>query len=270
MEDKEFNKKRTIIYSRVSSLDQVSTKEQTEDQLKEATKNNEEIIDIVEEKRSAKDKKGVYDPIIYMKLRPDFYNIYLRAVKKEFDILRFWKWDRFARSEFQAIISTMFEDNGVKLKPLRDSEEKIVRDVVGATAKYEIDKIKERVELRQQSLKKQGHFLNRPPFGYYIEKQKLPNGKEVSVGDRLLVSEKEAKTVIEIFNLKLKKTLVSKIAKKYRMNINKVNRILSNPTYCGFNIFRKEVYRGKHEKIIDIKTFKKINPNFEIPNEENK
>src|SRR3989338_5839280 len=167
---------KTIIYARVSTTDQVSTEAQIKEIKAECQKNNEDVIKVIEEKKTAKDKGGIYDPISYMKLRPEFYNLFLKAKNKEFTVLRVWKWDRFCRSDFQGIIFRMFKDLGVDIIALRDSNDEVVRGIQGVLSKAEINKIKERVELRHQELLQQNRVLNRLPLGYkFFKNQPVPD-----------------------------------------------------------------------------------------------
>lgn len=234
---------RRRIYGRVSTVDQTSTKLQI-DEIKLKTG---EVDKCIEEKKTAKDKDGVYDPIEYMKLRPKFYEeCYLPATRGEYDELWVWKWDRFSRSNFQPILFDMFKDLGVTVIALKDSNEAIVRDIQGVLSKEEIRKIKERVEAKQQQLIKEGKVITRMPFGYKAIKRLIKGRMKVIRWD---INEKEAEIVRQIFSLKKRQT-VKQISTKVDMPYSTVKDILNNKVYFGIVKFRDIEYKSDQFKPI--------------------
>lgn len=251
---------RTVVYGRVSTQDQVSTKAQIDDIRRECLKNNEAVQAVIEEKKTSVDKKGIYDPVAYMRLRPKFYNeIYLPATRKEYDRLRIWKWDRFSRSYFQDILIQMFKDLGIEVLALRDSNEAVVRSVQGALSQEEVRKIRERVELRHQELLAHKRVLNRPPVGYrYNSKQEL-------------VPDVNADAIRKVFELTLKGYKAEEICNmveitrkkkgsysKAKLPLSSYYRIIHNKTYCGIYKFRGEERQGTYEKLIEPEVFEKV------------
>lgn len=236
--------KRAIFYSRVSTTDQVSTSAQL-DELRA------QVVDItlhdeIEESKSAKDKKGVYDPIEYMKLRPEFYNkCWLPATKGEYQELWVWKWDRFSRSALQPVLYEMFKEQGVIVMALKDSNEAIVRDIQGVLNKEEIRKIKERVELRHDELVAHKKLINRLPFGYKPVKRIIKGRMRVI---RWEINDKEAAIVRQIHASKHKS--VKEIAKIVNMPYSTVRDILRNKAYYGIQKYKEKEYICKDYKPI--------------------
>jgi len=242
---------RVEIYARVSTTDQVSTGAQIEalrKHIKDYMK-DKIIHKIIVESKSAKDVPGIYDPIEYMKLRPKFYDeCYLPATRKEYEELAVWKWDRLARSKFQPIIIDMFNDSGVKVWNLIDSNDPFSRDIQGRVNQEEINKIKQRVELRHQELLQKKRVLNRPVLGYKFKNKKL------------IVDEENREAVIKMFQLTLQglkpKEICSQIIitrkRKHRKKIVNLPiptylRLLNNKTYTGVYQFRGEERKGIFE-----------------------
>lgn len=260
MQNKASNKRfKVVIYARTSTSDQMSCQAQINEIKKESERQREIIVDVIEEKRSAKDGKMIYDVFEYMKQRPLFYNIYLKAKNKEFDILRIWKHDRLCRSDFHSLIIRMFEDAGVKIIALRDSNDKTAVGIMGVLAQTEISKITERVALRHDELLKQNRVLSRAPLGYRFSKhQPIPD------------ENKDA--VIQIFNFASQGLKPKEICERVNI-IRKINgkkitislplstckRVLSNKFYIGIYKFRGQEIKGNYETFISDDLFNRIN-----------
>ena len=250
---------KTVIYARVSTNDQVSTEAQIKELRQEADKNGEDIISVVEEKKTAKDKEGVYDPVSYMKLRPEFYNLYLKAKNKEFNILRVWKWDRFCRSDFQGIIFRMFKDLSVDVVALRDSNDEVVRGIQGVLSKAEINKIKERVELRHQELLQQNRILNRLPLGYkFFKNQPVPDENAEAVKQIFDLASKGVK-LKEICNKVFITKKVNGRKLKIRLSLSTCKRVLKNKFYVGIYKFRGQEIKVVYLALINIELFNEVN-----------
>lgn len=231
------------LYGRVSTKDQVSTTTQL-DEIRPSLK--DKIIDMeVTEEKTATDKKGIYDPIEYMKLRQEFYNkCWLPA--GEYDELWVWKWDRFSRSDFQPILIRMFRDRGVTVFAFKDSNEPIVRDIQGVLSKEEIRKIKERVDLRHNELVNQGKLINRLPYGYKPVK-KIVKGKIKIV--KWVIDEKEA-SIVRIIHT-MKGNPVKSISEKVGLPYTTVCDILKNKAYFGIQTYKGKEYKcNEYEPIL--------------------
>jgi len=91
----------------------------------------------------------------------------------------------------------------------------------------------------QRQRKEEGYFLGRPPFGYRIKR------------GMLLVEPEEAKIVKYIFNERLRGKSTPQLATDTKKAPGAISRILRNPVY---------VRKGKHEPIIDEKTWEQVQP----------
>jgi len=268
--------KSAIIYARVSSTDQTTNVEQIDVLKKELHRLNRYVLRVVEEKKSAKDEKDVFNPIEYMRLRPKFYNsCYLPATNKEYDELWIWKWDRFSRSEFQEILIKMFNKYNVDVISLIGSKERLGRKVENIVATEYIEDLKKRVRLKHMSLLSKNRVLNRPPLGYRFKRHKL------------IVDESNKDAVIKMFELTIKGLKVPEIcsqidiwrkkgSKKELVALSRstYKRCLKNRVYEGFYSYEGEERKGVFEtpyKDLFLKVQDKLNniqtlPHHTLPN----
>ncbi len=65
----------------------------------------------------------------------------------------------------------------------------------------------------------------------------------------------KAVSVKEIFEQRDGGSTITEIANDFQMNLTTVYNILQNKTYLGFNCYRGEWSKGKHEPLIDQGTF---------------
>ena len=194
-------------------------------------------------------------------------------------------WSRLSRSIIdQETIFKELSKMNIRIISCDGVEDKKARQVVGLSNEWLIDDVRKKTRDTHDLKIKENISLNRPPFGYYIKKE-LVDGKIFIPFKKFLINEKEAEIVREIFKLKLAGISEVKIAKKFKISQPKVNRILKNITYMGYNEYiRKKdidgnllkhpeviIYKGLHEPIIlDKKLFKKLNPKMELPDDHKK
>ena len=89
---------------------------------------------------------------------------------------------------------------------------------------------------------------SRPPFGYKMSKKYkmfIPDG------DRAI-------SVKQIFEQRDGGSTITEIAMDFQMNPTTIYNILQNKTYLGFNCYKGEWSKGKHEPLIDQETFDRI------------
>lgn len=257
----EQNKPRAIIYGRVSQTDQTTTSTQVKE-VSDKIKDTRVIIDTIEEKKSAKDKDNIFDTETYMRLRPKFYSIYIRAkTHKDFNELWVWKMDRFARSDFQEIIIRMFKKEGVEVKALIGSDTPLGRRVESAVSIEYIEDLKKRVKLKQRELvEEEKKWITRPCFGYKVIKKYNPETGKV-ITSKMVIDEAKAKTVKHIFLLYCKGMKRMDIARKFNMNPQSVTNLLQNRQYLGEMSYEGEPYLADFESIFktpeEIKLFEK-------------
>ena len=88
---------------------------------------------------------------------------------------------------------------------------------------------------------------SRPPFGYKMSKRYkmfIPDGDK-------------AIRVREIFRMKSEGSPITEIAREFDMNTTTVYNILQNKTYLGFNCYKGEWFKGRHELLINEDLFNK-------------
>jgi len=106
---------------------------------------------------------------------------------------------------------------------------------------------------KQGMIKKaiQGNLMSRAPFGY-----KIQDGK--------LVHAENSGEVEKIFKEFLNRNLsLSKIAKKHKLSVNGLKKILKNFTYIGKIKFNNQIYEGGHQPIISTTLFNHVQNKLE-------
>jgi hypothetical protein len=124
-------------------------------------------------------------------------------------------------------------------------QEKISSENLDPFRKYA--KLKGQIQKKAMSEKaSKGESMNRPPFGYVLEKGSL-------------VPAKNFQEVEEIFEDFLNKNLsLRKLAENHSLSVNGLKKILTNFTYIGKIKFNKNIYNGNHEKIISSTLFNHV------------
>ena len=198
--------------------------------------------------------------------RPKFQMMIEQARQGNFDVLVFWKLDRFCRSLLDVVnVEKQLKEYGVSLHSLTEQIDTTTsvgrfnfRNVASA-AELERDMIKERTRMGMKALARQHKWPNRlPPLGY----DKCDNGY-------LKINPKEAKLVREIFSKYVKIESMPQLAYKLNKKGLKTKRgkkwtaatiktILCNEIYLGqYKVADVEAYI-KEYKIISKKMFDKV------------
>lgn len=96
-----------------------------------------------------------------------------------------------------------------------------------------------------------GSAMSRPPFGYKFEKGKL-------------IPAENFKEIEEIFEEFLNENnSLSKLAKKHKLSVNGLKKILKNFTYLGKIKFNNQVHDGTHQPIISSTLFNHVQNKLE-------
>ncbi len=96
-----------------------------------------------------------------------------------------------------------------------------------------------------------GKLMSRPPFGYKIE-----NGK--------LVPAENFREVEEIFEEFLNSNIsLRKLARKHRLSVNGLKKILRNFTYLGKIKFNNQIHEGNHKPILSSTLFNHVQNKLE-------
>ena len=197
--------------------------------------------------------------------REKFQLMMRKARQQAFDIIVFWKIDRFARSLADLVnIERELRIYDISLHSVTEPVDTVssfgrfsFRNLASA-AELERDLIRERTKMGLHALAMKNRWPNRtPPIGYDIRKD-----------GTLIINQQEKKLVREIFRMYLRLRSMPQIAfelnkrglqthRKKRWTNMSVKQILDNEIYIGkYNVAGVEAYL-KELKIISDKQFNK-------------
>ena len=197
--------------------------------------------------------------------RPKFQKMMEKAEKGAFDVLVFWKLDRFCRSLIDVInVQKKLKEYGVSLHSVTEQIDTTTsfgkfnfRNVASA-AELERDLIRERSRMGMKALAMKHRWPNRlPPLGY----DKKEDGK-------LEINQEEAKLVKEIFEMYLKLKSMPQVAfqlnkigirtkRGNKWSATTVKGILDNKIYTGIYEVAEIEDKVEEYKIIDEELFEK-------------
>lgn len=256
----EKDRKQVAIYIRVSTLDQAREGYSLEAQEKTLKKwcddRKYNVYDIYADKGiSGKD----------IEHRPDMNRLLNDAKNRKFDLVLFWALSRFTRS-VSDLYSTMekFQKWNVSMVSYTEAFDtstpmgRAMIGIVGVFAQLERELTSERVSAAMAERAAQGKRTCSEILGYDLK------GK-----DSFKINEKEAEYVRFCFSEYLLRKNLSEVAKEAKTRGFKgkrgklptaysVQKILTRPQYCGYNIFCGEIYKGDYESIIDVETYNKV------------
>lgn len=144
---------------------------------------------------------------------------------------------------------------------------RFVVDIIQRIAQLESEQIGERVYAGMKQKAKTPPDRLDPERSPYLGFN-IPYGYDYQNG-KLIVNEEEAMVVQSIFGKYLTGLSVGDVCKEFNKNNTPTKRdgkwvketvasILKNPLYCGFVEWDSILNAGKHEAIVDIKTFNKV------------
>jgi DNA invertase Pin-like site-specific DNA recombinase len=213
--------------------------------------------------------------------RPEFQRMMFDSMSKprKFDVLIIHSSDRFARNRFDAMINKReLEKNGVQMVSVtqpnlyRDNPEDIITEsvVIGFDEYYSRILSMHTKKGMRTHIEKRYWRGGQPPYGYKLEKALDDPNRPRS---RLVIDEFESNNVIKIFNLYKKGLGKKRIVNELRISgiknrtlhvfsVTQIERILSNPIYCGRVTFGSGndpvIIEKAHPAIIDAQLFEKI------------
>lgn len=252
--------KRVAIYIRVSTLDQAengySLDMQERTLRKWCSERKYTVIDLYADRGiSGKD----------MDHRPEVGRLMRDARQNKFDVVLFWALSRFTRS-VSDLYNTMgiFQKYGIDMISYTEQFDtstpmgRAMVGIVGVFAQLEREIIGERITAAIAERALQGKRTCSAVLGY-----------DKCGKDSFTINQKEAKCVKFYFDSYLKYKNLTEVAalateagykgKRGRSpSPYTVAKILSNPTYCGYNCYHGEIYKGSHEPIIPLDTFNKV------------
>lgn len=266
--------KKAAIYCRVSVFDKTKTAfssvEEQERLLREyCNKKNWEVYDVyVDENKSG-----------WTTDRPNFDKLLSAAKKHEFDVLVAHKIDRVSRrnKDWWKLIDK-FDRLGidiVTIDPEIDTTTpfgRLIRSILISFAELEREMGRERTFTKMYAMARKGLWLGgMPPPGYKL------------VNKELIIDNKQAPIIKEIYNLYLKnyppseisrnlnsqglrtpinQTKTGKICGNKKFNTNTILTYLKNPAYGGFVKFNNELFDGKHNALIPKKDWETVQASF--------
>ena len=186
-----------------------------------------------------------------------------------------YKVDRLSRSLLDFVqILELFEKNSVAFVSVtqafntNNSMGRLTLNILLSFAQFEREIISERVKDKMGAARKKGKWLGgRPILGYDLDK----------VNHKIVINEKDAKLVREVFDLYLKERTFLGVAKLLnekgyltkchptksgnhggiRFKNTNVHHIVKNILYTGKVKYNGEIYKGMHEAIISDEIFNK-------------
>lgn len=141
--------------------------------------------------------------------RPMFQQMLVRAKQGAFDVLVFWKLDRFSRSILHAVqLEKQFREWNIGLHSVTEQLDTTTpagqfnfRNIANA-AEFEREMIKQRTKMGHAARATEGKWPNgTPPLGY-----------EIKTDGRLRINEDEAELVREVFHLYIEEQSMSTVA----------------------------------------------------------
>ncbi|MCB0409205.1 MAG: recombinase family protein, partial [Flavobacteriales bacterium] len=255
------NMKNAIIYTRVSTDDQAdrgfSLPHQKEVLLRYCSVKNIEVVKHYQEDYSAK----TFD-------RPEFQklNTFVKANRRNIDLLLFTRWDRFSRNIEEAYrVIRQMREMGVEVNSieqpldLSQPDTKIMLAIYLAVPEVENDKISIRTIEGSRKARKEGCWTGTAPFGY--KNTRNENGKST------LEPDKRAAVVKEAFETYAKGIYamdeVRKMLRSKGLTIckNQFTNLLRNPVYKGKVLVaawgkeKELIVEGLHDGIVSEELF---------------
>ena len=276
------NSTNVIIYCRVSTDEQAQkgfSLDYQEETLKQyCEKMSYNIVKIYREDHSAKNFN-----------RPEWSKLktFAKANKKDIYKVLFAKWDRFSRNTEQALtVLREFDLIGIELNAseqyldMTNPDNKFILSIYLTAGEVERDKISSRTISGTYQAKKEGYFTGKAPYGYdnFRDEFKKSTLKPNQYAFFVKKAFDEVATNIQPVEV------IRKRLKDSGMKLEKsaFNEMLKNVVYVGkikVPEFKKEsamIVDGKHEALVDLETFKKVQDVFKSkrwhgikPNNEN-
>ena len=248
---------KAVIYARYSSDNQ--REESIEGQLRECMEfANRAEIDVIgnyiDRALSAKSDN-----------RPEFQRMIKDSYKHAFDCIIVWKLDRFSRNRYDsAHYKALLRKNGVKVISAMESisegsEGILLESVLEGMAEYYSAELAEKVVrgMKENTLKgiNNGGQIT---FGYKLnaERKFEPNETTAPIVEEIFTMYADGKTVKQIVDYLDKKGIRSYRGGK--LNINSVQRILSNRRYIGEYKFREVVVPHCIPSLVSDELFERV------------
>ncbi len=197
--------------------------------------------------------------------RPDINRLLHDAEAGKFNMVLFWALSRFTRSVTD-LYYTMerFKKWNVDMVSYTEQFDtstpmgRAMIGIVGVFAQLERELTSERVSTAMAERASQGKRTCSEILGYDLD------GK-----DSFKINEKEAEYVRFCFEEYLLRKSLSEVANEAKARGYKgkrgksptaysIQKILTRPQYCGYNLFCGKIYKGNYTPIIDVKTYNRV------------
>ncbi len=176
--------------------------------------------------------------------RPMFQKMLSMAKKQAFDVIVFWKLDRFSRSLMHAVqLESKLRDHDVYLYSVTEQIDTTsatgrfnFRNLASA-AEFERDMIKQRTQIGLHGLAEEYKWPNNnPPLGYSLTSE-----------NRLSVDKKESTLVTEIFELYIELRSMPDVASQLNQQGHQTTDGGEWTPRAVGDVLRNEIYRGLYE-----------------------
>lgn len=197
--------------------------------------------------------------------RPDMLRLMRDAKEGCFQFVVFWALSRFTRS-VQDLYYTLekFQKWNISMVSFTESFDtstpmgRAMLGIVGVFAQLERELTGERVIAAMEIRAAKGKRTCNEILGY-----------DKSGPDSMTINKSEAEYVKFCFEKYIERKNLSEVARLCRERGYKgkrgkepepwsIEKILTRPQYCGYNVFRGELYKGNHEPIISTEMFNRV------------
>jgi len=252
---------RVAIYVRVSTREQAEKGYSIQEQIKSCRgyceQNGWKVVRIYKE-------NGVSGKNLN---RPKLQLLFDHAEEKQFDIVVFWRSDRFTRSLSDLCnLVDYFEEIDVKISCVTErfdsttADGRLIIHMMGALAEHERQITLERSKIGIRARAREGKWKGgKTPFGYQYnsDTEKLEiNQEEATIVKQIFKLYLELGTINDVTRYLNQKHIPTRNAKKWSNTM--VGNILSRKLYTGSYTCADEAIQIPELKLIDDETFKKV------------
>ena len=189
--------------------------------------------------------------------RPQMQKMIIDAEKHDITHVIVYKLDRLSRSQKDTLhlIEDIFIPNGIAFISISESFNtatpfgRAVIGILSVFAQLERENIYERTRNGMQK---------RVEDGYWMGGGVVPFGYDYDQNQGILVKNKDAEIVEQIYNLYLKGYSMQRIANMFNLKYDRlVSQILKRKSNTGVIIYKGKEYQGRHEPIISKEIYDK-------------
>lgn len=196
--------------------------------------------------------------------RPGMVRLLQDAEARKFDMVLVWKLTRFSRRMADLTVTwDMLDRMGINFVSYTEAFDsrtptgRLMRDMLGSFAQFEREVIAENVSLGLLQRAQEG----KPTFSYLLGYDRVDkntfelNQREADYVRFLFEKYQERKSLSEVATLARSKGYHGKLGRPpvpYSVNVT-----LTRPAYCGYNLYKGELYKGNHPPLISVELYNK-------------